>query len=92
MKKRSIFLSLCFLRKDDDVRGEGRRAKDDIRIKCGGQVKKRTFQDDVISGQPLIGSIEPGLKWLTRKIVAIGRGVCMRLLGGEGRCVNLNSK
>ena len=74
------------MRKDDDVRGEGRRAKDDIRIKCGWQVKKRTFQDDVISGQPLIGSIEPGLKWLTRKIVAIGRGVCMRLLGEGELC------
>ena len=48
--------------------------------------QKRTFQDDVISGQPLIGSIEPGLKWLTRKIVAIGRGVCMRLLGEGELC------
>ena len=47
-KKIRIFLSLCFLRKDDDVRGEGRRAKDDIRITCDGEVKKLTVHDDVI--------------------------------------------
>ena len=79
-KKIRIFLSLCFLRKDDDVRGEGRRAKDDIRITCDGEVKKLTVHDDVIFGQPLMGSIEPGWKGLTRKIVPTGRGVCMRLV------------
>ena len=36
----------------------GWRAKDDIRITCGGEAKKSTFNDDIISGQPLIGSIE----------------------------------
>ena len=56
--------------------------KDDIRITCGGEVKKWTSQDDVISGRPVMGSIEPGWKGLTRKIVPIGRGVRMRLLGG----------
>ena len=92
-KKIRIFLSLCFLRKDDDVRGEGRRAKDDIRIMCGGEVKKLTFQDDDNSGHPLIGSIESGWKGFTRKIVHIGPGACMRLLGGGAeKCVNLNSK
>ena len=72
-KKYPFFLSLCFLRKDDDVKGGGGggRAKDDIGITCGGEVKKLTFLDDVISGQPLIGSIEPGWKGLTRKIVPI---------------------
>ena len=69
------------MRKDDNVRGGG-RAKDDIRIKCGGEVKKLTFQEDVISGQPVMESIEPGWKGLTQKIVPIGRGVSMRLLGG----------
>ena len=82
-KKIHNFLSLCFLRKND-VRGWERRAKDDIRIMCGGEVKKLTFQDDDISGHPLIGSIESGWKGFTRKIVHIGPGACMRLLG-EGR-------
>ena len=68
------------MRKDDDVRGEGGSAKDDIIITCGGEVKKWTFHDDVIFGQPLMGSIEPGWKGLTRKIVPTGRGVCMRLV------------
>ena len=63
------------------MRGEG-RAKDDIRIKCGGEGKKRTFQEDVISGQPVMESIEPGWKGLTQKIVPIGRGVSISLLGG----------
>ena len=62
-------------------RGGGRRAKD-IRVTCIGDVKKLTFSDDVISVQPLMGSIKSGWKGLTRKIVPIGRGVCMRLLGG----------
>ena len=70
-KKDPYFLSLCFLRKDDDVRGEGGSAKDDIVITCGGEVKKWTFHDDVIFGQPLMGSIEPGWKGLTIKIVPI---------------------
>ena len=86
-KKIHNFLSLCFLRKDDDVRGWERRAKDDIRIMCGGEVKKLTFQDDDISGHPLIGSIESGWKGFTRKIVHIGPGACMRLLGGGRRSV-----
>ena len=91
-KKIHNFLRLCFLRKDDDVRGWERRAKDDIRIMCGGEVKKLTFQDDDISGHPLIGSIESGWKGFTRKIVHIGPGACMRLLGGGGEVCKFKFK
>ena len=68
------------MRKDDNVRGGGGRAKEDIRITCGGEVKKWTFHDDAIFGQPVMGSIEPGWKGLTRKIVLIGRELRRRLL------------
>ena len=92
MKKKKIhnFLSLCFLRKDDNLRGVGGRAKDDIRITCGGEAKKSTFNDDIISGQPLIGSIE--LEGVDTKNRAHRTwGVYAFIWGGE-RCLNLNSK
>ena len=80
-KKIHIFLSLCFLRKGDDVRGRGRGGERKMILdNVWRKAKKLTFQNDVISGQPLMGLIEPGWKGLTRKIVPIGRGVCMRLL------------
>ena len=61
------------------MRGEGGRAKDDIRITCAGEVKKWTFHDDVIFGPPY-GINRTRLEGLTRKIVPTGRGVCMRLV------------
>ena len=59
---------------------------------CGGEGKKLTFQDDDNSGHPLIGSIESGWKGFTRKIVHIGPGACMCLLGGGGEVCKFKFK